>query len=87
MKTFKIFNNLVRTNILRAKSREGAFEYLVEENCGFEKNKHVVLDNLKMSQYLWENKNKELSLAILIVRSQSQSLQTGNRKVLEGLAC
>ena len=53
-----------------------AFKHLREENSTKEKTKHIMFDELKMNDYLKNNKKTGLSTIIFSVRSQTLDIKT-----------
>ena len=51
--------------------KKNAFQYLVQENLELEKTKHINFEELKLSDYLMNNRNTTLSKIIFSVRSQT----------------
>jgi hypothetical protein len=51
--------------------KKSAFQYLLQENSELEKTKHIIFDELKLSNYLLDNRNTTLSKIIFSVRSQT----------------
>ena len=57
------------------KVKHAALKYLVEENSQKDRTKHIIFKELKMSDYLHENKNRYLSQIIFSVRSQTLNIK------------
>ena len=62
-------------NFVNEKVKHAALKYLVEENCQKDRTKHIIFKELKMSDYLYENKNRYLSQIIFSVRSQTLNIK------------
>ena len=52
-----------------------AFVYLMQENSSKEKTKHIQFDHLQMSQCLFDNESRELTLTTFKIRFQAVNIK------------
>ena len=62
-------------NFVKQKVTESALGYLLKENIQKEKTRHILFEELKVSEYLLENRNRSLSIIIFSVRSQTLDIK------------
>ena len=69
------------------KIKQAALEYLNDENSRMEKTKEIVFDELKMSDYLFENKESSITRIIFSMRSGTLDLKVWNPWKYSDLLC
>ena len=60
---------------VKEKVTNGAFKYLVEENVTIDKTKHITFSDLKMGQYLTNNKKTSVTKIIFHTRSKTLEIK------------
>ena len=74
-------------NIIKEKTHIAALNYLTNENAKRDKTKNIVFPELKMSQYIYENKNTSLTRVIFSIRSKTLDVKDWNPWNYENLSC